>query len=321
MLPLHPPGVIGMPALTVKKVHVKDGTTVHPGDLLVEFDPSAVLEKKTQADHAVTAALWTAEQARRKVELHPLEVERAKLGVEKAKDDLETAKQARDTIREALEEALALKDITLNRVLNEDEKAIRRKRNVDLQKSESLVKQAEFAVRDAELKLKQAEAAKPLLDDDVQKANAEVARLKAMAAEATAVIDSYKLKAQVAGTIEQVDVAEGKAVGPASRTPLMYLIPSGPMVVRAEVEAEFAHKIDDYIGKTVTIRAGQNFADTYTGTARRVSGAFLPKRFGGDSLVSNQTRVLECLIDITDPAPAGKPALRPGQPVRVTFGQ
>jgi hypothetical protein len=101
----------------------------------------------------------------------------------------------------------------------------------------------------------------------------------------------------------------------------MYLIPSGPRVVRAEVEAEFAHKIDDFIGKTVTIRAGQNFADTYTGTARRVSGAFLPKRFGGDSLVGNPTRVLECLIEITDPAPAGRPPLRPGQPVRVTFGQ
>jgi multidrug resistance efflux pump len=154
----------------------------------------------------------------------------------------------------------------------------------------------------------------------VQKANALVAAAAAQIDQAAAVIESFKLKAQVAGTVEQITVAEGMTVGQATRTPLMYLIPSGPRVVRAEVEAEFAHKIDAFIGKTVTIRAGHNFNDTYTGVARRVNGAFLPKRFGGDSLAQPASRALECTIDVTDPAPPGRPPLRPGQPVRVEFG-
>jgi hypothetical protein len=70
----------------------------------------------------------------------------------------------------------------------------------------------------------------------------------------------------------------------------------------------------------VTVFAGEKYNDQYTGTARRVSGAFLPKRFGADGLVNNPTRALECVIDIADPTPSGRPPLRPGQPVRVTFG-
>jgi len=322
VFPLFPPGVPAMASLTVKKIHVKEGATVHPGDVLIEFDPSTVLENKTQAEYAVTEAEWLADQARKKFELHSLEIERAKLGVKKAQEEYDTAKLARDIVKETLEEALALKDISKGGFLTEEEKEVRRRRNENLQKTEAAVRLTAIGLEGAKIDLKKAEVAPPLLeaDADVQRANAAVARLKAAAAQATAVLESFKLKAQVAGTVELISVVEGMAVGPANRTPLMYLIPSGPRIVRAEVEAEFAHKIDDYIGKPVTIRAGQNFNDTYPGVARRVSGAFLPKRFGSDALVGNQTRALECIIEVTDPAPAGKTPLRPGQPVRVTFG-
>ncbi len=320
VLPLLPPGVPGMASLTVKKVHVKDGATVAPGDVLVEFDASTVVEKKVQAEHAVLEAQWVADQSRQKAELHPHEVEQAKLGVKKATEEHDTAGQIRDVVKDTLERALAVKDFSLNRLLTEDEKATRRKENFDLQKAEAAVRLTAIGVTAAKAVQTKAAAAAPLLDADTQRANAAVLRLKSTVAEATAVIEAFKLKAQVAGVIEQVTVSEGMAVGPATRTPMMYLVPAGPRVVRAEVEAEFAHKIDGYVGKPVTVFAGEKFNDTYTGTARRVSGAFLPKRFGADALVGNPTRALECVIDIADPTPAGKPPLRPGQPVRVTFG-
>lgn len=323
ILPLNAPGVIGMPALTVKKVFVKHGATVSPGDLLIEFDPSAVQDKKKQAEDAVIAAQWVEFQASTKVKTHAGVVEKAKLGVRKAEADLALTEKAQKAVSDTLEEnlSIATQSATDRTPLTDAQKEVRRSRNTELLQANALVSQAKFAVEAAKLDLKQAEDAAPLLDADVRVANAKAAAAKEQVAEASSVIESFKLKAQVAGTVEQITVADGMAVGQANRTPLMYLIPSGPRVVRAEVEAEFAHKIDDFIGKTVTIRAGQNFADTYTGTARRVSGAFLPKRFGADSLVSNPTRALECVIDITDPALASKPPLRPGQPVRVTFGQ
>jgi multidrug resistance efflux pump len=321
VLAVYPPGVPGMASLTVKKVYVKAGASVQPGDVLVEFDSSAFAEQKTQAEHAVTEAEWTAEQARKKVELYPQEVDKAKLGVKKATEDNDTAKQARDTVRDVLEKTLALPDLNLKRVLNEDEKVVRRKESVELQTAEARVRLTDIGVENAKAALKQAEDSKPLLEADEKKANAAVARYKAAVTAATNLLDSFKLKAQLAGTIEQVTVAEGAAVGPTVRTPMMYLVPAGPRVVWAEVEAEFAHKIDAFVGKPVTVLAGEKFNDTYPGVARRVSGAFLPKRFGSDSLVNSPTRALECLIEVTDPAPAGKPPLRPGQPVRVAFSQ
>lgn len=323
VLPLMPPGVPAMASLTVKKVHVKEGATVNPGDVLVEFDASTIAEKKVQAEHAVTVAEWLADQARRKAELHPQVVERARIGVRKAEGDLAAAEKAQKAASDTVEENLkfATQSPTDRTPLTEEQKEVRRSRSPELLQANATLAAAKIAVEAAKGELRQAESAPPLLDADVQQANASVAHKRSLLAEATAVIESFKLKAQVAGVVEQISVTEGMAVGPTTRTPLMYLVPSGPRVVRAEVEAEFAHKIDGFVGKTVTVFAGEKFNDQYPGIARRVSGAFLPKRFGSDALVGNQTRVLECVIDITDPAPPGKPPLRPGQPVRVTFGQ
>lgn len=335
VLPVHPPGVPAMSALTVKKVCAREGMPVSPGDVLVEFDAPGVPHDKSAAEQtaaaaeqAVTAAEWTADQAQKKVAAHAQEVEKSKLGVRKATEEYETAKQVRDTVRDALEETLALKDINLGRVLSEEEKVTRRKRNEGLQKAEAAVRLFEIGVEAAQQDQKRAGTAAPLLEADAQKAIAQVAAAKAQAAaanaqvaKAEAALEVFKLKAQVAGVIEQVTVSEGMSVGPTTRTPMMYLVPTGPRVVRAEVVAEFAHKIDGFVNKPVVIRAGANYGDTYAGVAKRVSGAFLPNRFGSDALVGNSTRVLECYIEVTDPAPPGKPPLRPGQPVRVTFGQ
>ncbi len=322
VLPLLPPGVPGMASLTVKRVLVRDGGTVAPGDVLVEFDTSTVIEKKVQAEHAVLEAEWAAEQARRKAELHPQVIEKAKIGVRKAEGDLTAAEKARKAISDSVEEnlSIATQSATDRTPLTEAQKEVRRSRSADLQQANAAVAAAKIGVEAAKHDQAQAESAATLLEADTTRAQAAVARLKSTVAEATAVIEAFKLRAQVAGVIEQITVSEGMAVGPATRTPLMYLVPAGPRVVRAEVEAEFAHKIDGFVGKSVTVFAGERFNDAYTGTARRVSGAFLPKRFGSDGLVGNSTRALECVIDIADPAPAGKPPLRPGQPVRVTFG-
>jgi multidrug resistance efflux pump len=249
-------------------------------------------------------------------------IEEAKLGVKKAESDLTSAEKAQKAVIDTMEENLKIAMLPDNKTpLPEDQKEIRRQRDPDLLKANTVLASARIAVDAAKLKEKQAAAAAELLAADTERANAAVARVKAQVAKATAVIESYKLRAQVAGTVEQIGVTEGMAVGPTGRTPLLYIVPTGPRVVRAEVEAEFAHKIDSFVGKPVVICAGPNFADTYAGTARRVSGAFLPKRFGGDSLVGNTTRVLECVIEISEPTPADKPPLRPGQPVRVKFGQ
>jgi hypothetical protein len=90
-------------------------------------------------------------------------------------------------------------------------------------------------------------------------------------------------------------------------------------VVRAEVEAEFAHRVGlDLRGKTVTIVDRTDPKLTYPGGVRRVGTTFLQKR-GTENLISD-TRVLEVVIEVKNSTPAGKPPLRVGQRVRVNLG-
>ena len=163
------------------------------------------------------------------------------------------------------------------------------------------------------VKLKQLQAVP--IDSPVQQANAGVEQVQAAVAEAEAVVESFKLRAKVTGVVERLTAEAGMTFGPTSREPLLYLIPTGKRIVRAEVEAEFAHKIDAYVGKRVTVCDSHNFSLTYGGVAVRVSRAFLPKRNGGDALVA-PARVLECTIEVNEPTPAGRPPSHPPRPQR-----
>ena len=130
-----------------------------------------------------------------------------------------------------------------------------------------------------------------------------------------------KVKARCPGIVERLNAQAGTTFGPASRQPAMYIVPTGSRIVRAEVEAEFAHKINDRIGQKVTIRNSHNSSQTYEGKVTRLGTSYLPKRGSADTLAVNPTQVLECEIEVIDPTPAGKPPLRVGQPVLVVFGQ
>ena len=156
-------------------------------------------------------------------------------------------------------------------------------------------------------------------DLDYRSALDEVEAVRAGIKKVEAVIEAFKLKALVDGEIECLMASDGMTFSPTTRTTMMYLVPTGPRVVRAEVEAESASKDYVKVGKTVTICDNSNFDLTYTGTVRRMSSTFLPKRFGADALVASNNRVLECTIEVPNHKPAGKPPLRPGQPVRVIF--
>ncbi len=183
-----------------------------------------------------------------------------------------------------------------------------------------------LATQDVELKkAEQAalETAKASVLVLVKQAEAGVKQAEAEVAKAQSAIDLCTVTAKTAGTIEQLTISPGSTLGISSRTPALWLIPGGSRVVRAEVEADFAHRVTpDLIGKEVTIFDHTDPKLTYKGTVRWIGGTFLPKRTAGDNpLAANDTRVLETVVEVADPSPAGKPPLRIGQRVRVSLGQ
>jgi multidrug resistance efflux pump len=156
----------------------------------------------------------------------------------------------------------------------------------------------------------------------IDEARANVTLLEAEVDTAQATIDLCTVRAKQPGTVEQVYVSKGSQLGISTRTPAVVLVPAGPRVVRAEVEAEFAHRVgQDKVGKEVTIYDHTDPKLTYRGKVVRIPTTFLPKRSSEGGFVPNETRVLEAVIEVIDPNPPGKPPLRVGQKVRVNFGQ
>ncbi len=159
------------------------------------------------------------------------------------------------------------------------------------------------------------------------KAEAGVLQAEATAGEAKAALDLCVVRARVPGIVEQINVSPGMTVGISSRTTALWFVPAGPRIVRAEVEPDFAQKVTLDPGqkeRPVTVYDNTDSKLTYQGVLKRVGTSFLKSRNATDGLMSSESRVLECVIEVADWAPVSvppKPPLRVGQKVRVNFGQ
>jgi multidrug resistance efflux pump len=156
----------------------------------------------------------------------------------------------------------------------------------------------------------------------VASGEAEVKRYEALVDEARTAVNMCTVRTKLSGTVERVNFGPGDVIGISTRTPAVILVPAGPRIVRAEIEADFAHRVGrDKIGKEVTVYDNTDSKITYKGRVDRIGDTFLPKRSSGDGMIPNETRVLEAIIVVENSSPAGQPPLRVGQKVRVNFGQ
>ena len=308
------PALPALSGATVVSVFVHEGQEVAIGDPLVSFDDSAFRSKLDQAEAALLAAQSEADKAKAQKDDLPDLIQLQGLAVAKAESDLLYATKVLALATDNFEK-LRVATTPIN---NEAERTQQNRQNPELLKGEGLVEGLKVAVAKEKIDLKRL-AAKPV-DIDVRLAAAKVKGLTAAVAEAKTFIELTKIKARTAGVVERLTAQPGMTFGPATRDPALYIVPTGARIVRAEIEAEFAHKINDRLGQKVTIRDSHNFSQTYEGKVTLVGKIFLPKRGSGAILAVNPTQVLECVVEVLDPTPAGKPPLRVGQPVRVVFG-
>lgn len=310
-----PPNVAAL--VTVESVPVVDGQEVKAGDVLVRFENRVAAAKVKQAQAQLAAAESELAEAKILKTVQAVQVERQQAAVKAADEQLGFAEQLLKVGKEQFDRTLESTNPLTGRPLTEAEKATQRRENSDIRKGEMQVAELRARAEDEKKKLKALELSPT--DLKIAQVAAKVDAVRAVVAEAEAGLDGLVVRAKIGGVVEQVTAAPGATYGPSSRTPLMYLIPAGPRVVRAEVEAEFAYKIADKVGKPVLVYDHNNFALTYPGVVKRIGSSYLSKRSAADTLAVNPSKVLECLIDVPDPTPAGKPPLRVGQPVRVSF--
>ncbi len=299
---------------TISKVHVKEGDAVKAGQILYEFDARIQKEDVKLAETAVALATTKVNEAKSGGPQHEHNKKKAKLAVDLAtKKVIDTANGYNLTLRnlKTRYKAEGFPENTWDDRLADDPTLFKAKVDHEAAKGElDLAKaaQAQLESLDPELKVREAEAA--------------VDQAKAALSKAKAAVELCVVKAEVAGTVERVTIRPGTTLGIGTREPALWLIPSESRVVRAEVEAEFAHRVGDNLkGKAVTIYDHSDPKLTYSGTVLRISDAFLPKRGSAENFLNGDTRVIEVVVEVTDPAPTGKPPLRIGQRVRVNLGQ
>jgi multidrug resistance efflux pump len=304
---------------TVAKVFVKQFQEVKPDDPLYKFDTTlqeATLESARKAV-GVANAKW--EQAKGAAAQHALQVAAQKQAVAAAELKVVRAQRGYHLYE------TNLRDVATARHGRDKPDKIEAEVANDPKRFEL---ESAYLVADVQRNAEKAtlaalESAKENVQDKaVAEAEAVVNQAQAEAHKAQVAIDLCTVRAREAGTVERISISGGTVVGVSTREPALILVPTGSRIVRAEVEAEFAHKVGpDKKGKEVTIYDHADAKLTYKGIVREIGTTFLPKRGGGDGLLGNDTRVLEVVVEVTDPSPPGKPPLRVGQKVRVNFGQ
>ncbi|MBX9584127.1 MAG: biotin/lipoyl-binding protein, partial [Gemmataceae bacterium] len=310
-----PPVSTGLPPVLqsgeVAEVYVKAGAEVKAGDRLYKFDTRFLEAEVKGAEEAVKVARANVVRAKAAEDQFPQLVAAQELKLKAADEKVRTTAEAVQVFEFNLRRTLA------NTQSKDD---IQRLFENDPKRFELRVPMLTAPIeRDAERiafdRLKATDATA-----DRKAAEAQVEQAKAALAKAKTAVELCTVRARVAGAVERVNVGPGDVIGVGTRTPAAVLVPAGPRVVRAEVEAEFAHRVGpEKIGKEVVIYDHSDAKLAYKGVVRRVGTTFLPKRSDG-GLVPNETRVLEALVEVADPAPPGKPPLRVGQRVKVNFG-
>ncbi len=300
----------------IAEVFVTQNHQVKAGDRLYRFDTTMLELKVEGAKAALGSARAKADTARGAAAQHAKKVDLEKQVVAANEAQVKLALEAWRLGESNLNEGLKAQGIP------PDKWEERRKNDVKLFElyADYEAKKVKTAIEKATLA--DLEAARVnQVDKLIAEADAEVRRYEGMVREAETAVRLCTVTAKVDGTIERVSVTPGDTIGISTRVPAVILIPAGPRVVRAEVEAEFAHKIGtNQKGRAVTIHDFTDPKLTYQGRVRDLGDSFLPRRAYEGALVQNETRALEVVIEVLDAQPPGKPPLRVGQRVRVIFG-
>jgi multidrug resistance efflux pump len=299
-----------------QEVKVRDyrlfGGKMSIGDPLYKFNSQMLEAKLVDAQRGVDVAVANLRKARALLVQHKTNIDSQKLKIDVAKD-----KENRTLTGYQLYESNF-------RDLHKSETEARIK---ELLKNDPEFFKIETAYRTAVLELRYenkvlADLESADMGAAVAIAEAEIRRVEALVDEARTAVDMCTVRTKVNGTIERINFSPGDVIGISTRLPVMILVPAGPRIVRAEIEADFAHRVGrDKIGKEVTIYDNTDPKITYKGKVERIGDTFLPKRSSAESLTPSDTWVLEAVIIVENAHPAGVPPLRVRQKVRVNFGQ
>ena len=276
----------------VDAVAVKENQEVKGGEVLARLD-------RRQAEMVVRAAQADWEAARAQYERALKLTERQQLQ--------EAQQQA---AVEAVAHRLRAAEWVLSR--KEDLKTIQTN-DKEVEAGRAQVAEFRAVLRAEEKKLAELRLNDPALD--IRRAREEVEGKRARLEQARLALDECELRAPGDGTVLRIGVAPGDVLGAPARQPAVWFCPKGRRVIRAEVEQEFAGRLE--VGQPVVVQDDARARVTWRGRVESISDWYTHRRsILQEPLQHNDVRTLECRIALdTD-----QPPPRIGQRVRVTVG-
>jgi HlyD family secretion protein len=281
----------------VVEVLKKEGDKVTKGEVLVKFNTDLTQIRLEKAKAGLKQANALVAGATKAVEGHTYLIRTQEAAVQAKAFEAEAARIELDKAKNDKKRNLGVTDS-------------------DIRAGEEKVKALDQATEVERRKLDGYKQIPPTFKLDEALAKAE--ELKSTIKEAEYALRFATLTSDHDGVILRANVHVGTTFGPQTRQPAFLIQPKAPLLVRLEVDQEFAHRVAT--GMKATIYNDPSSTIKWTGKVTQVPDAFLPKRnpFGTESLLGSDTRILECLVSI-DPVTNG-PRLRLGQKVRVEVG-
>jgi len=297
----------------VKEIFVTEGQVVAKGQPLVEFDneladftvaeAKAGLEQAQGAKARADAGLHMADQA---MEAHQVAIRVTQTALEGKGIELDTAREEYKQLKTKLDRIGAQGD-------------------PELTISQKKIDAAAKALESEQIKLEGMKTIAPTSNKELAvagQAEAAGAVAKQKASYDKAIYGQKLAKyltAPADGKIIRSMVSRGLNFGPQTRQPALLFQPNGAMIVRAEVDQEFASRVAK--GMDASIQDDGNSSQKWTGKVLRLSEGFLPKRSAAgtpEGLTLNDSRVLECILSIDNVDPSAP--IRVGQRVKVSVG-
>jgi multidrug resistance efflux pump len=284
----------GVAALTlpgrVVAVPVVEGQHVDAGAALVKFDDRLAAGRLEEAEAGVAAAELAVGEARKLPQQHAARRTQQQAAADAAGHRVEAARAALARKRELR---------ALNQLSQEEVTA-----------AEALLAEAESGERAERARLAELDLVDPTAK--LRQAEVELRVAGARRDQARQALADCVLRAPRPGTVLRINFAVGDLLGLNPQAVLTFR-PDGPLVVRAEVEQEFAGRVAT--GRRVTIQDDANpDGPRWTGQVERLSDWITRRRsvlLEPDQI--NDVRTMEAVIRIDD----GQPPLRIGQRVRL----
>jgi multidrug resistance efflux pump len=280
----------------VKRINVRENETIKAGQPIFHLEDTVPLLKVRQAETALKVAQRELAIAEAQVNKVQAEIAAQKIAVAVAKKNVDKARILRSKQKDYEKVGVAGNEATL-------------------QVAEITVEQAELAVKGEEGKLAIAESGKRIAEEYVSAAQIKIEAVQAQLDEANNAVNECVVRAPVDGTPLRILVNVGETLGSNPHQPAVQFAADRPLLVRAEVEQEFATHVKE--NQRVVIEDHITGKECGTGKVVSIARWYAPNRNNNPDMLqmNNDVRTLECIVHLESQSPE----VRIGQRVRVRF--